>query len=176
MIYVIIIFSMLFESAFSNIVNLNTFLVPLFLLTSLVILYPYFKNKKINFIIVCTVCGFLYDIILTNSSFINTLSFGIVGSLIEKPADPNPEGSLIVLCYNYINYNIYSSNFLNIIMIILYRIISYLILCIIDFIKFNEMDLLESIYNSLLVNVVYGIIIYIIIDLLSKIFNIKRIE
>lgn len=163
MIYVVIIFSMLFEAAFSNIIHLNTFLIPLFLLTSLVILYPYFKNKKFNFIIVCTICGLLYDITFSNSCFINTLSFGITGGII-------------VLCYNYISYNIWSSNFLNIVIIIFYRIISYLLLCIIDFIKFNEMDLLESIYNSLLVNIVYGIIIYIIIDLIAKIFNIKRIE
>ena len=74
------------------------------------------------------------------------------------------------------NYNIVNSNFINIIVICIYRIVSYLLLCIIDFVKFNEMSLLEGIYNSLLVNVVYGIIIFIIVSLIAKIFNIKRVE
>ena len=163
MIYLIIIFSFLFESLFSNVVNINTFLTPLFLLTSLSILFSYFKNKKTNFFIVSIICGFFYDIVFTNSLFINTISFGICSGLI-------------ILIYNYVSYNLISSNFINIIIIIFYRIISYFLLCIIDLIKFNESNLLEGIYNSLLVNIVYGIIIYLIMDVLSKIFNIKRVE
>lgn len=163
MIYIIIIFSFLFESVFSNIVNTYSFLTPLFLLTSLAILYPYFKNKKINFVIICIICGLFYDIVFTDSPFINTISFGLCSGLI-------------ILIYNYVNYNIFSSNIINVINIIFYRIISYLLLCIIDVIHFDELILLEGIYKSLLVNVIYGIILFIIIDLLSKIFNIKRVE
>ena len=163
MIYVIIIFSFLFESAFSNIVNNHTFLTPLFLITSFSILYPYFKNKQFNFIIVCIICGLLYDIAYTNIPFINTITFGICSVLI-------------ILIYNYVSYNIFSSNIINIVIITLYRIISYLLLCIIDFINFNEFSLLEGIYNSLIVNIVYGVVIFVIINLLTKIFNIKRVE
>ena len=163
MIYGILIFSFLFESAFSNIITKGSILVPLFLLTSLTILYPYFKNKKMNFVITCVICGFIYDISLTSSLFINTLSFASASGLI-------------ILIYNYINYNIYSSNFVNIVILIFYRVISYILLCIVDFINFNEMSLLEGIYGSLIVNIIYGIIIFIIIDLIAKIFNIKRVE
>jgi len=163
MIYIIIIFSFLFESAFSNIVNSHTFLTPLFLITSFSILYPYFKNNNFKFIIISIICGLFYDISLTNSTFINTISFGFASGLI-------------IILYNYMNYNIFNSNFINIIIIIFYRIVSYFLLCIIDVIKFNEISLLEGIYNSLLVNIVYGIIIFIIVNLLAKIFNIKRVE
>ena len=163
MIYIVIIFSFLFESVFSNIVNINSFLIPLFLLTSLSIIYPYFKNKNFNFVIVSIICGLFYDISFTNSPFINTISFSICSGLI-------------ILSYNYVSYSIYSSNFINIINIIIYRVISYLLLCIVDFVNFNESILLEGIYNSLLVNLIYGIILFIIVDLISKIFNIKRVE
>lgn len=163
MIYIILIFSFLFESAFSNIIPKNSILIPLFLLTSLTILYPYFKNNNINFVITSVICGFIYDISFTNSLFINTLSFASVSGLT-------------ILIYNYINYNICSSNILNMIILISYRIISYILLCIIDIIKFNEMSLIQGIYSSLIVNIIYGLIIFIIIDLLAKIFNIKRTE
>lgn len=163
MIYIVIIISFLFESIFSNVINIYSFLTPLFLLTSLSILYPYFKNNKFNFVITCIMCGFFYDIAFADSLFINTITFGF-SSLI------------IMLGCNYVNYNIYSSNFINIINIIFYRIVSYLFLCIVDFINFKEFILLEGIYNSLLVNIIYGIILFIIVDLISKIFNIKRVE
>lgn len=163
MIYIILIFSCLFELSFTNVVNIYSFLTPLFLLTSLTILYPYFKNNKSNFIIVTIICGLLYDISITGTPFINTIGLGICSGVI-------------ILGYNYMNYNIINSNFINIIVICIYRVVSYLLLCIIDYINFNEMYLLEGIYNSLLVNVIYGIIIFIIISLIAKIFNIKRVE
>ena len=163
MIYIILIFSMLFEAAFTNIVNSYSFLIPLFLLTSLTILYPYFKNNKLNFVIVSIICGLFYDIGFTNSLFINTISFGICSGII-------------ILMYSYINYNIINTSFINIVIICIYRIISYFLLCIIDYVNFNEILLLEGIYNSLLANIVYGIIIFIIVNLIAKIFNIKRVE
>lgn len=163
MIYIILIFSFLFESLFSNIVKPYTFLTPLFFITSLTILYPYFKNKKINFFIVSIICGLFYDLAFTNSPFINTLSFGM-------------SSGLIIIGYNYMNYNIINSSFINIIVIAFYRTISYLFLFIIDALKFNGLNLFEGIYNSLLVNIIYGIIIFIIVNLIAKIFNIKRTE
>ena len=163
MVYIIIIFSFLFESVFSNIVNSYSFLTPLFLLTSLSILYPYFKNNNINFVIVCIICGLFYDISFTDSLFINTICFGLCSGLI-------------ILGYNYVNYNIFSCSFINVINIIFYRIMSYLILCIIDYVNFNGSTLLQGIYNSLIVNIINGIIIFVIVDLLSKIFNIKKVE
>lgn len=163
MIPVILIFSFLFESSFSNIINTNSFFIPLFLITSLTILYPYFKNKKTNFIIVCLICGLFYDVIFLDSVFINTLSFGLIGLLI-------------MFGYNYINYNIYNANIINIIIIIFYRFVGYLLLCIVDYVSFNENVLMEGIYNSLLINIIYGIILYLIVDLIAKIFNLKRID
>lgn len=163
MIYIILTFSFLFETMFTNIIIIDSFLIPLFLLTSLSILYPYFKKNKLTFFIASVICGFFYDIMVTNSPFINTISFGICSGII-------------VLSYNYMNYNIVNSNFINVIIIIIYRVVSYLLLFIIDFIKFNRNNLLQGIYNSILVNIIYGVILYIVIDLISKIFNIKRVE
>ena len=160
MLYILLILSFLFESVITNIVYINTFLTPLFLLTSLTILYPYFKNKT-NFVIVCIICGLLYDMAFCDSIFINTISFGICSFFI-------------IMCYNYFKYNIYSSNFINIVNIAFYRLESYILLIIIDYIKFNKYILFEGIYNSILINIIYGIIIYLIADLISKIFNIKK--
>ena len=161
MIYIILIFSFLFECAFSNIVNINSILIPLFLITSFSIIYPYFKKEKYNFIIVCTIFGLLYDIAFYNSTFINTISFFICSLFI-------------IISYNYLTYNIYNSNIINILVIIFYRLISYLLLCIIDYTSFNCLVLFRSIYSSLIANIIYGLIIYIIIYLILKIIKVKR--
>lgn len=160
MIYFILIFSFLLEGAFSNIVPKDSIFIPLFFLTSISLLYPYFKSKKVNFFITCFICGIFYDIIFCNSEFINALSFTLCGGVI-------------ILGYNYLTYNIISSNFINIIALIMYRTITYAILCILSFASFDVISLLEAIYSSLLANIIYGIFIYLIISILSKIFKIK---
>lgn len=159
--YLVLVISLLLEAIFSNIVSLNSLFIPLFLITSLVIIYPYFCKKNINFFLVCLISGFLYDLIFADSLFINTLSFSFAGIII-------------ILGYSYVNYSIYSSNILNIIVIILYRIISYLLLCIIGYTTFNENILLSGISSSLILNIIYGLILYLVIDMISKIFVIKR--
>ena len=163
MIFLVLVFSIFFEASFTNLISYSSTFLPMFLLSSLVILFPYFKNKNQNFLIVSGICGILYDIVFTNTLFINTLSFIICGILI-------------LLGYNYFNYKIYSCNILNIIIIILYRIISYTFLCVIDYTVFNDNILLKGIYSSILINIIYGIILYIILDLLSNILNIKRMK
>ncbi len=161
MIYALIIFSFLFESAITNIIPLSSFLVPLFFLTSLSILYPYFKGNIISFVIICLLCGFIYDVALTDSIFINTLSFGICGFSI-------------ILCYHFMKYTIYTSSFVNIISVLVYRGISYVLLIIVDYMNFNIFNLFKGIYNSLLINIIYGIIIYLLADVLARMFGIKR--
>ncbi len=152
MVYIIIIFSILFESAISNVVNLYSLFFPLFLITSLSILYPYFKGKTQKFIITCTICGFIYDLVFTHSLFVNTISFSLISLFI-------------MLCYNYINYNIVSSGFINIITITIYQTIHYFLLCILDYLKFNEINLLKCILSSIILNLIYGIIIYLFMKL-----------
>ena len=163
MIWIVLIFSFLLEAAFTNIVSINSFLIPLFTLTSLTLIYPYLKRKKENYLIICLILGLFYDIVFADSIFVNTISFGIIGGLV-------------ILCYNYVKYNIYTSNIINIIILISYRIISYIILLSINYTSFNSKIFFEGIYKSLLINVVYGVFLYMVIELLAKIFNRKKVE
>lgn len=158
-----LIFSFLFEAMFTNIVDINSIFIPLFTLTSLVLIYPYFKKKNFNYFLVCLILGLFYDIAFADSIFINTICFGIISGLN-------------MLIYNYVKYNVYTSNITNIIIIITYRIISYIILLSINYIHFNSKIFFKGIYSSLLINIAYGIILYFIIDILAKILNKKRVE
>ena len=159
----VLIISFLLEAVFTNLVNNNSLLIPLFTLTTLVMIYPYFNKKNINYILVCLIVGLFYDIVFADSIFVNTVSFGIVGALT-------------MLCYNYVKYNIYSSSIVNIIMLITYRIISYVILLSINYITFNNKVFFRGVYKSLIANIIYGILLYLIIEIIAKKFNKKRVE
>ena len=155
MIYFILIFSFLVEGSFSNLISSHSIFIPLFFLSSLTFLYPYFNGKKLNFIIASLICGLFYDVIYTNSLFVNTLDFTLCGYLI-------------ILCYSYVNYNLISSSFINVVVLIFYRIFGYLLLCFVSYISFNFTDLCKSIYSSIISNLIYGIVLYSLINLIFK--------
>ena len=162
MIPIVIVLSFFLEIVFSNIVSLSSLFIPLFLIVSLVLMYPYFKSKM-YFIIVCAICGLIYDLGFVNTAFINTLCFTFVGLMI-------------MFLHSYINYNLVSTNIVNVIIIIFYRVISYLLLCLTAYTSFHITTLLRGIYTSLIINIIYGIILYLLLELISKKFNIKKNE
>ena len=164
MIAIVLCFSLLLESTISNIIDINSIFVPLFLITALVNLYPYFKKiNKFNFFLVCMIVGIVYDIVFTNSLFVNTLAYTFIGFLIS-------------VCYSFVKYNIYTSNIINIIMLISYRIFTYIMLLSLNYISFNNKIFFKGIYSSLLINIIYCIILYILVDFLAIIFNKNRVE
>ncbi len=154
MYYLLIVLSLILESCISNF-TFATILVPLFLLTSFTILHPYYKNNKINFILSAMFFGLIYDIAFTDLVFINTICFGICSIFV-------------VTLYKYIKYNIFNANLINIIVIIIYRIISYIFLIILDYVNFCFLDLLKGIYSSILINIVYGTILFLVSKCLNK--------
>ena len=135
---IIIILSFILEGVFSNLVSLNSILLPLFTITSLVICYPYFnKIKKYHFIITSIIIGIIYDIAYTNSLFINTFTFTLC-SLI------------IIYLDNYIHDSLINKTIINIILLIFFKVMSYLLLFIFGFIKFNYNILLKGVYSSII--------------------------
>ena len=159
MIYFTLIFSLFFEAVISNLFEINSLFIPLFLLTSLTMIYPYFNNKK-NYIILTIVFGIIYDIMFVNSAFISTISFFTCSFAI-------------ITLFRLLNNNIFNSSLINIIIIILYRIITFILLILIGYINFNISLLLKSIYLSLIMNVIYGIVIYIILKKVNTLKSFK---
>ena len=162
MIPIVIVLSFFLEIMFSNIVTFSSLFIPLFLIVSLVLMYPYFKSK-LYFIIVCAICGLIYDLGFLNTAFINTLCF-------------TTTGLMIMLIHSYMNYNLVSTNIVNIIIIVFYRIISYLLLCLTAYTNFHITTLFRGIYSSLIINIIYGITVYLLLNLICKRFNIKKNE
>ena len=72
--------------------------------------------------------------------------------------------------------NIINIGFISVLVIAIYRIISYTILVMINYLPFDMNLLFHSIYSSLLVNILYAVILYFICDRISDKYHIEKID
>lgn len=153
MIILIILISFYLEGIVSNFVDLN-YLQPLFTLLSIIIIYPYLFNRKRDYFIICFITGLLYDITYTDTIFLNAFIFILMGYIIY-------------LINIFITNNKLNVIFISFITIILYRIITFLVLIFINYINKEINLLINSITSSILINIIYIFLTYIITNRIS---------
>lgn len=154
MIPAIIIISFILENIFSNLVSASGIFIPLFSLLSLIFVYPLFKDKN-EFIITSLVLGLFYDIIITNTLFINTLIFLLIAYIIKK-------------LYKLINSSLIGIIIISVISIIVYRTINYILIEVFTYNSINFSVLLNGIKNSLVLNIIFTIIVYYLLKFIYK--------
>lgn len=155
MIVFVSMLSFFLDGILSRYISLNTLFLPLFTIVSLVIIYPYFNNDNFRYFKFVAIIGLLYDIAYFNTLFYNFFLFLIIGFVI---------GLINYLLSN----NLYTNILMAIISITIYRIFTFLLVIIFKTNSFSFFDLIQSIYNSLILNIIYCILIYIITEIYSK--------
>lgn len=163
MYYIILIISFFMEGIFTNLVSFNSLFIPLFTLTSMVISYDFIgkTEKNLTYILSSFIIGIVYDIAYTNSVFINTFAFVICATFI-------------IIINKYIRSNILSRTCINLFIIIIYRIITYLLLVIFKYFQFSFNSLFRGIYSSIISNIIYGIFLYFICNKILKKLNLRK--
>ena len=162
MIVVVLLISFILEGIVSNLVPANSLFIPLFSIVSLLVTYPMFNDNRIKYLIYSGTLGLLYDLVYTSTPFINTFTFVITALIIT------------FIC------KFITINKLNLILIVLFvllfnQTINYLLLCLFRYRIFNSDTLIEGLYSSLILNVIYSYILYIIIEIINKKRKYKRI-
>ena len=161
---VVTILSFLLEGIMSNIIGITSqWLVPMFSVVSLIIIYPYFNHEEGNFLKVCFALGLFYDIVYTDSLIVNACIFTIIGFFI-------------LWLNSWMSNHAISVLFMTFLTIIFYRIIMYAVLTVVGFIPFELETLGTSIISSLLLNLVYVELLYLITDYCSKKYKIRKID
>lgn len=155
MIVFVSMLSFFLDGILSRYISLNTLFLPLFTIVSLVIIYPYFNNDNFRYFKFVAIIGLLYDIAYFNTLFYNFFLFLIIGFVI---------GLINYLLSN----NLYTNILMAIISITIYRIFTFFLVIIFKTNAFSFFDLIQSIYNSLILNIIYCILIYIITEIYSK--------
>lgn len=162
--YITVYFSFLLEGIVSNYIPIQTPLFhPLFTVISLIVIYPFFYNQRKQYFLLAIIIGFLYDIAYTDTLFCHVLLFVTMALFIEK-------------------LNIWISNsmlnvaIMSLFTVIVYRILSFLILILIGYLSFSIEPLLRSIASSLILNMIYAAILYLLTDHWSQKKHVLKID
>ena len=118
-------------------------------------IYPFFRKKEKNYFITIFIVGMIYDLLYTNLVFFNGVLFLIIG-FISLEIYKNFEIS-------YLKLIIYL-----ILIISAYEILTGIILLVFNMVPVTLYKVLYKITHSLILNIVYGELIYLIINLIPK--------
>lgn len=154
MIIFISILSFFLDSILSKYIPSNSIFLPLFTIVSIVLIYPYFNNNNYRYFKYIAILGLLYDITIMNMLFYNFFIFMMLG--------------FINIFIKYLlSHNLYINILNTIILIITYRFINFIFINITTG-NVGTIELFKSIYSSLILNIIYCIIIYLITEWYSK--------
>ena len=141
--------------------DLSIFLT-IYTLIALLIVNPYFENKKKYFIILI-IFGLLTDIVYSNTFILNTCLF-IVSYYLSK------------IFHFFFPYNWVTISISNLLCIFAYHIISFLFLIILRYDTYTISNLLKILGNSILMTIIYSNVIYTIIVFIVKKFELKEVK
>lgn len=156
---IIIIISLILDGVLTNflpfLVNDLSLFTPLLTLVSIFIIYPFFRKKESRFYLILFIVGIIYDLLYTNLLFFNAILFLVTG-ILTKVIYKNFE-------INFLKIMIYS-----VILITTYEILTALIILIFNLVPITIPKVIYKISHSVLLNIVYIEILYLIIKLIPK--------
>lgn len=157
----LILFSFFLEHAFSMCISFTSYLHPLFSLVVLVVIAPYFSTRREKYFLLSFFLGLFYDITYTNTVFFNGLLF------------------LAIAFFQTFTNRFFQNNmlfsFLTLFLsICVYQICSFLILCMIGFLKFDFGNLLIGIAHSIVANLLYGFFLFFLLKKIDQRFSLRK--
>ena len=156
---IIIITSLLLDGLLTNylpyLVNDLSIFTPLFTITILFLIYPFYRKNTKLYYLTAIITGFIYDSFYTNLLFFNAIIFFII-SVIAKSIYKNYEVS-------YLRLVVYI-----IILITSYETITGLILYIFQVVPITPYKVFYKITHSLIINIIYGELIFLILNIIPN--------
>jgi len=164
---IIIIITLLLDGILTNILpytvnNLSIF-TPMFTILLPIIIYPFYIKEEKKYLITLIIIGIIYDLFYTNLLFYDAIVLFIFGLIMIKLYKN--------IGYNYIKVLIYT-----LLGIILYELFNYLVIIIFNLVSINLLEVIYKITHSIILNLIYVSILYIIIKKLPKKYKKVRIN
>ena len=138
-----------------------TIFTPLLTLTALLIIYPLYRKKEKKYYLTVIIVGLLYDLFYTNLLFLNAILFLICGLVIK-------------VIYKYVDFSFIKSILLTILIITIYESLFALVIVIFNLVPMSLERLVYKISHSLLLNIIFADVCYLIIKFIPK--KYKRIN
>lgn len=163
---VYLVISLILEVVMSNFFSSTLTSISLFstiyTIIGLAILYPYFNNDKKYYLLV-VLCGIIFDMVYTSTFMFNLVLFFIIGMLIK-------------ILYNVFPENIFMSNLISFISILVYHLLCFILLNLFSSVSYDFMILVNIILGSIIMTIIYTTISYYIIKFIFNRFGIKYIK
>ncbi len=156
---VMLVISFIFDGVLTNFLpygvgNLSLF-TPLLTIVSLVVIYNFFYHKEKKYYILAFVLGIIYDLFYTNLLFLDGFLFLLIAFVITK-------------IYKMVGFNYMWIAIDIVLSVIIYECGFALIILLFNLVPMSISRLLYKIGHSLILNIIYGEILYLIIRLLPK--------
>lgn len=156
---VILVISFILDIIFSNILpfmkeDLSLF-TPLLVPITIYLIYPFYKNNHKKYYLISILVGFIYDLVFTNLLFYDAVIFLLLAFLTVK----------LNKMFEIDKYR----NILYLVLIIIIYESSLALFCIIfNLVPITFSSLFYKISHTLILNIIYGFIFFIIIENLPK--------
>lgn len=156
---VIVVISLFLDGILTNylpyLVNDLSLFTPLLTLISIFIIYPFYRKEEKKYFIILFILGIIYDLLYTNLLFFNAVLFvgiGLLTKLIYKTFEIN---TLKLLMYLPL-------------IVIAYETATALILLTFNIVPITFYRVFYKISHSLILNIIYGELLFLIIKVLPK--------
>lgn len=139
-----------------------SYFTTIYTIIALVVIYPYFANEKKYYILV-VIFGALFDILYTSTLLINVVFFLLIAVIIK-------------VLNTIMSDNIFTTNVISIISIIIYHLLSFVILNLETSQTYSLILLGKIITHSILMTIIYTTISYVIIKLIYNKLDMKQVK
>lgn len=154
----IAILSFVLDGALSIYNEINFFYIisfkPLFVVVSLILIYPFFYKKYIAYYKACALIGLLYDLIYTNTIMFYMLIFLLLGFIIHR-------------LYSFFESSFVSGVIFNLIIITIFHVLTYGILLLIGYLSFDLITLSYNFVGVLITNTLFFTIMSLFVKLIK---------
>ncbi len=157
--YIIQILSLLLDGILTNFLpylqNDLSLFTPLLSVISIFLIYPFFRKEKKKYLINVFIYGMIYDLFYTNLLFWNACIFLVIG---------------LLTIFIYKNYEISLLRIIIPIIVIItsYELINASIIWIFHLVPITLSKVIYKITHTLLLNIIYGVVIYFIISMIPN--------
>ena len=155
---IIIIISLILDGLLTNFfpyVGTLSLFTPLLTVVAISITYPLFRKHEKKYLIILFIIGILYDSFYTNMLFLDGVLFLIIGLMSIR-------------LHKFIKVDFYKLLVLLLIVIVTYELLNASIFFIFRITNITILEVLSKVLHTLLLNLLYGEIIYTIITLLPE--------
>lgn len=132
-----------------------SYFTPLLTITSFLLIYPLYRKKERTYFITLLITGLIYDLLYTNLLFYDSIIFILLGYIIS-------------LIYKNLDVSNIKIGLYTILLIIVYEVLFYIFIVIFNIVPISLPKLIYKITHSILLNVIYSEIVFLVIDKLPK--------